>query len=148
MAEMFYVLKMTASSMGELGSDVSAVQQIEAEVEAALAEGDNRKAMHLLDRMRGELIRISKEIEAQEGARASTDQEDISIVVSRKQSMSKEAIDRSKRMGADVTDAEMHYALGWNKEGDGDMNGALNHYSKALDAAIKAGKAMAWRGEG
>ena len=57
-----------------------------------------------------------------------------------------EAVERTRRMGADVSDAQMHYATGWKRQQEGDAEGAVRYYMKAVDEAIRAGKALAWRG--
>ncbi len=67
--------------------------------------------------------------------------------VSERQRTAKEAIARTKGMGADVSDAEMQYAAGWKRHQEGKLEEALKYYSRAIDEAIDAGKAMAWKGE-
>ena len=75
-------------------------------------------------------------------------EDDFATFVSKKKRTAKEAIDRTKGMGADVSDAEMQFAVGWKRQQEGDFEGALKYYSRAIDEAIDAGKAMAWKGGG
>lgn len=74
-------------------------------------------------------------------------EEDLATVVEEKRAMAKQAVDRTRGMGADVADAEMRLAMGWKRHQDGDLEAALRYYHEAIDEAINAGKAMAWRGE-
>jgi hypothetical protein len=74
--------------------------------------------------------------------------DDLATVVEEKRRMAKAAIDRTRGMGADVADAEMRLAMGWKRQQAGELEPALRYYHEAIDEAIHAGKAMAWKGEG
>jgi hypothetical protein len=75
------------------------------------------------------------------------DRIDIEVQTIRKRRTAKEAIDAGRRMGADVSDAKMYFAMGWKREQEGDMEAAIGYYAEALEAAIEAGKALTWKGE-
>ncbi len=57
-----------------------------------------------------------------------------------------EVIERGKTMGADVSDAMMHFAMGNKKQQDGEWDRALAYYSEAIDEGIRAGRAITWQG--
>jgi hypothetical protein len=60
--------------------------------------------------------------------------------------ISKQAIDRGRAMGADVSEAELLFAMGNKRQQDGEWEQAIGYFSDSLDEAIKAGKAITWQG--
>lgn len=121
------------------GADVSSA-------ESALAEATERMEKNNFSAARQRLRDAIERAEAATPEPTDADGEDLDSVVMRMGRTAKEAIDRTRGMGADVADAEMNYAVGWKRQQEGDMDGALKFYSRAIDEAINAGKAMAWKG--
>ena len=105
------------------GFDVDEQRALLSEAGSAAAKGELDTMIELLDRV------------------------EIGVHAIRSKGTAEEAIHGGKRMGADVSDAEMHYAMGWKRQQDGEMEEALRYYSKAIEEAIEAGKALAWKGE-
>jgi tetratricopeptide (TPR) repeat protein len=117
--------------------------------EALMAKGVERIEANDLN---GAVEMLTKAYEEAEGAVGTPvaperREEDLATVVEEKRQMAKQAIDRTRAMGADVADAEMRLAMGWKRQQDGELEAALRYYHEAIDEAINAGKAMAWRGE-
>ncbi|UCC92699.1 MAG: hypothetical protein JSW25_08550, partial [Thermoplasmata archaeon] len=133
------VLFKTLSSSQVNGVDSNRALEIRRDIERAMESGNYQLAESLMDELWAALARLDQ-AEDREGA------EDLEDLVTRKRETAKEAIHRGRAMGADVSDADMHYAIGWQREKSYDLEGARECYSKALDAAIRAGRAMAWKG--
>ncbi len=93
-----------------------------------------------------ELLRDAISI-ASRADQAAGESDDLASYVSKRKRTAKEAIARTKGMGADVSDAEIQYAAGWKRQQEGDLEEAIRFYSRAIDKAIDAGKAMAWKGD-
>lgn len=72
--------------------------------------------------------------------------EQVRADVLRRRERAQEIIDRGKTMGADVSEAMMHFAMGNKKQQDGEWERALAYYSEAIDEGIRAGKAITWQG--
>jgi tetratricopeptide (TPR) repeat protein len=121
------------------GADVSSAQ-------SSLGEAMERMEKNAFSAARQKLRDAIEGAEAATPEPAGEEGEDMDSVVRKMRRTAKEAIDRTRGMGADVADAEMNYAVGWKRQQDGDMDGALRFYSRAIDEAISAGKAMAWKG--
>jgi len=101
----------------------------------------------------GQRVLLSKAMEASahgdlEDAMEDLDEIEVQVNTLKRGRTAMEAIERGKKMGADVSEAELLYAMGWKRQQDDEWRKALSYYSDAIDEAIAAGKAMTWKGEG
>ncbi len=131
--------KMAINEARAKGADVRSAEE-------AVAEAMERVEKNAFSAARQRLRDALERAEAAQQEVAGEDEDDPATVVMKMRRTAKEAIDRTRGMGADVADAEMHYAVGWKRQQEGDLDGALRYYSRAVDEAISAGKAMAWKG--